>query len=136
MSSNWENPELARILASLVTVAEQLNSDDDETEQARFEAEIARKNRSGERGRDWMTLQGRIDLGQTTLAEVMSGADSSPEAQRVTQLSRKNLAALQKQMAEDAAEKDDALDPMAENEVILAEMHQRIQEIKSRFRIG
>ncbi len=43
----------------------------------------ARARRDGDHGPAWQQLQQRIDLNQTTLRDVLTGVDHSPEAQEV-----------------------------------------------------
>jgi hypothetical protein len=47
--------------------------------------------REGRMGRDWQQVQARIDAGQTRLEDVFSGADTSPAAVNLRQLSEQNL---------------------------------------------
>jgi hypothetical protein len=44
---------------------------------------LATARRAGEHGRDWQVLQQRMDLGQTTLDDILSGVDLSEEAKAV-----------------------------------------------------
>lgn len=62
--------------------------------QVKNEAKRAQDARQGKLGPDWQTVQRRIDREETTLAEVFSGADTTPAATRLRDLSRKNLAAM------------------------------------------
>lgn len=50
-----------------------------------LEARRAAAARRGELGPDWLVLQRRIDAGHTSLAAVISGTDTSPEARRVAE---------------------------------------------------
>ena len=50
--------------------------------------------RSGTLGSDWQEVQRRIDSGQTSLAEVFSGADGTPAALRLRVQSRATIEAL------------------------------------------
>jgi hypothetical protein len=72
---------------------------------ARDEARASAARR-GELGRDWQDVQARIDAGQTTLAEVFSGADGSPAAARLRHQSRATIEAteLPDDLAEEIAE--------------------------------
>ncbi|QEW00725.1 hypothetical protein F6J84_11860 [Microbacterium caowuchunii] len=84
---------------------------------------FARRARSGALGREWSVLQGRIDLGETTLAAIMSGDDPSPEAQAVREASRARLAALtdaERERAEQAGEPDPAAELARDRERLLA----------------
>lgn len=44
---------------------------------------IAQERRSGSAGRDWRVLQQRMDLGETSMEAILSGADESEEAAAV-----------------------------------------------------
>jgi hypothetical protein len=94
-------------------MAEQLMAmfrDDDERTALRAQAEDdalaeadrdrAERARSGELGPEWRIVQGRIDLGQTTVEAVFSGEDASLEAEALRQTSRRNLTALRETLAE------------------------------------
>ncbi len=52
-------------------------------------AEAARR---GELGPHWQRLQQRIDLGETTVAAIMTGVDMSPDAQAIREIMVGNLA--------------------------------------------
>jgi hypothetical protein len=41
---------------------------------------VEQARRDGEHGKDWKVIQQKIDLGQTTLDDVLTGVDHSPEA--------------------------------------------------------
>jgi hypothetical protein len=62
----------------------------------------AAEARRGKLGADWQTVQRRIDREETTLADVFSGADTTPAATRLRELSRRNLAALKESWQKDA----------------------------------
>jgi hypothetical protein len=47
--------------------------------------------RRGDLGPDWQRVQRRIDTGRTTLADVFTGQDDSPEARRLAERSRETL---------------------------------------------
>jgi hypothetical protein len=59
------------------TIAEAAKERADATES---KDEREKERRSGEHGRDWQTLQQRIDMGKTTEQDITSGVDHSPEA--------------------------------------------------------
>ncbi|MDR2374408.1 MAG: hypothetical protein LBD77_10040 [Bifidobacteriaceae bacterium] len=54
-------------------------------------AEAVRKRRSGESGRAWQRLQQRIDMGTTSLEDVMMGMDHSRDAMEVRDDLTENL---------------------------------------------
>ncbi|RAX22944.1 MULTISPECIES: hypothetical protein [unclassified Actinomyces] len=90
-----------------------------ETEQERFdqqEEERARMARSGELGEDWRRIQNRIDAGQTTVMDVLSGADRSPEARRLREQAERNMRSLRSQWREQqrSGRGDTPLDQMDE----------------------
>ncbi|QGQ19852.1 hypothetical protein GC089_12275 [Cellulomonas sp. JZ18] len=61
-------------------------------EDARADEERAQAARSGALGREWQVVQQRVDLGRTTLADVFSGVDTSPQARALRELSAQRLA--------------------------------------------
>jgi hypothetical protein len=78
----------------------------DEAEEAmRAEADQARaeRARAGELGPEWRVVQGRIDLGQTSIEAVFSGEDTSLEAEKLRQLATRNLTALRDSWTEGEA---------------------------------
>ncbi|SDN49709.1 hypothetical protein SAMN05216355_10536 [Actinomyces ruminicola] len=90
-----------------------------ETEQERFdqqEEERARMARSGELGEDWRRIQSRIDAGQTTIMDVLSGADRSPEARHLREQAERNMRSLRSQWREQqrSGRTDTPLDQMDE----------------------
>ncbi|KQO95843.1 hypothetical protein [Leifsonia sp. Leaf264] len=70
------------------------------------DAERARAARSGELGPHWRAVQQRIDLGQTTLADVMSGADDSTAARALRTSTRQGLDAAVERERDLAAEEE------------------------------
>ncbi|QAY62179.1 hypothetical protein ET495_01565 [Xylanimonas allomyrinae] len=62
--------------------------------------EAAASRRKGEQGQDWQRLQQRIDLRQTTLADIVSGVDRSAEARRVRQHVIANLVVAKEKAAQ------------------------------------
>ena len=64
-------------------------------EDAVRDAARAAAARRGELGPDWLSVQRRVDAGQTTLAAVFGGADGSPAAVRLRDLSRARLDAVE-----------------------------------------
>lgn len=92
MSVGDEMAQIHELLADLRAATEQLVEDQREIEQERevmaqesTEAEEDRASaaRSGEHGDDWQRVQRRIDAGQTSLQDVLTGVDESPEARRI-----------------------------------------------------
>lgn len=124
---------LDAIAQELQDLADELNEEDIDAEQRIFEEELARRNRSGERGRDWAEIQQRIDINQTSLNAVLTGEDTSPAARRVMAHAQKNLSGLRDHMVEEAAQDEEAIDPLAKTSELLEEIDRKVNEIKSRF---
>ena len=77
-------------------------------EKSETQAGVEAARRSGEQGRQWQLVQQRIDLGKTTMADVVNGVDHSPEAVAVRQLITKALPAARAQFAEQAEELEES----------------------------
>jgi hypothetical protein len=99
--------------------------------EARKEAdeETADARRRGDHGRDWQTLQQRIDLNRTTLWDILTGVDPSEEARAVRKLAQERMvearraciaAADEDEVAESLAAARDAQRRLA---AMLAELH-------------
>lgn len=106
-------PELESMLEELRDVMDELERAEEEDArrgQARGESdeeadeERAERARSGELGPDWQRIQKRIDEGKTTLLDVFTGDDSSPEAQKLRDQASANLGRLHDQWAKEAEE--------------------------------
>lgn len=106
---SFERTEIDELLADIRAATEDARQTAQEqaAERERFaqesremDAERAAAARRGEHGRDWQDLQGRIDRGETTLAAVLSGADDSPLAQRIQDVTAQNLVTITAEMAE------------------------------------
>jgi hypothetical protein len=67
---------------------------------AEHEERRAAAARDGELGPDWRVLQQRIDAGRTTLADVLTGRDGSPEAGRVLDGAMERLVELRGELQE------------------------------------
>lgn len=61
---------------------------------------IAASRRRGEHGRDWQILQQRMDFGQTTLSDIMSGVDHTSEAAGIRSAIEFQLPEMQKAFAD------------------------------------
>jgi hypothetical protein len=57
--------------------------------------------RRGDLGPEWQRVQRRIDAGRTTLADVFTGQDTSPEARRIAEQSRGTLRGARKAAEDD-----------------------------------
>lgn len=91
MSAN-EARYLAQLESTVASLERQVTEARREMEER--QTDRAAEARSGRMGRDWQAVQARIDAGRTTLADVFGGRDDSPEAARLLELSRRNLARL------------------------------------------
>ncbi len=105
-----ESLYLAQLESSMAPLTRMVADAKQELEQS--QADRAEPARSGALGKDWQTIQKRIDSGETTLADVFTGRDGSPEAGRLVQLSRDNLATL----AEESEPPDDFKEELAAQE--------------------
>lgn len=111
MSTNSnEASYLARLESSISSLQRMVADAKQELEQS--QADRAQDARSGALGKDWQAIQHRIDSGETTLADVFTGRDGSPEAGRLVQLSRETLATL----AEEGEAPEELKDELAAQE--------------------
>lgn len=113
-------------------LVEQLNAEiASDAEKSRADDEkLAAAARRGDNGPEWRRIQERIDLGQTTLADVFTGSDSSTDATILVARSQQSLSTLSDELA-DAAENDpEAFDPTAEAEELAAEMQRRVAAVQ------
>jgi hypothetical protein len=90
------------ILADTRRDAERVAREDAERDEQRATAA-----RDGSLGRDWQSVQRRIDAGQTSLAAVFGGEDQSPAASRLRDRSRATIEAME--LPDDVAEEVAAL---------------------------
>lgn len=100
---------LSQKLGALSAVREEMVADTALTavEDAKHEEARAEAARSGKLGPAWLKVQQKVDLGQTTLSDVFSGRDDSPEAIALVASSRAKLVETSIQM--DEAEDEDPL---------------------------
>jgi hypothetical protein len=110
------DPDLARLEALLGTLEREARASERElAESDRVRAAAAREGRLGP---EWQVVQRRIDAGETTVLDVFSGRDESPEARRLREMSSANLQALRDSMpealAEEVEDSDEAFDRMRE----------------------
>jgi hypothetical protein len=101
---------LAQLESSISSLQRMVADAKQELEQS--QADRAQDARSGALGKDWQAIQARIDSGETTLADVFTGRDGSPEAGRLVQLSRDNLATL----AEESEQPEELKEELAAQE--------------------
>ncbi|MGI8701067.1 MAG: hypothetical protein ACR2JU_07650 [Nocardioidaceae bacterium] len=107
MSSENEQAYLARLEATIQSL--QRSAQESGRELAESQRERAGEARSGAMGPDWQDVQRRIDAGQTSLADVFTGRDDSPAAQRLVRLSQENLT----RMAEEVQPPPEVVDELA-----------------------
>lgn len=78
---------------------------------AESDEQHAEQARAGALGPDWRVVQGRIDLGRTTLKAVFSGEDASPEAERLRAVARRNLEELRESWSAEERDEGDSAPP-------------------------
>lgn len=107
-----EREELQRILGRMAQATREL----DESTQTQLadlrrqrevwaeqDAERAKLARRGDLGPNWQRLQRRLDLNETSMSDIVSGDDASPEAVAIRQAAREKAAEL---YAQQVAERD------------------------------
>ena len=116
MAYEHEFQELERIVRGMQDTADELqrSAREQSVELARWREEMAGADddragraRRGEMGPDWVRLQQRVDLGQTSVEAIMSGQDESREAERVRAQSQRGADAVRAKMEDDLQEEDD-----------------------------
>lgn len=110
-------------------------------ETARFEREqaddagtrdaMAEERRSGRAGREWQVLQQRIDLGQTTFLDIVSGVDQSEEARAVREQLGAQLPGMREQFVEalDEPEEEAVVDELERARAELAATVEELQQL-------
>jgi len=83
---------LARIRAAVAEFERRSHAD--EARDSERSAQTAALARDGALGADWKRVQERVDRGETTLADVFTGRDGSPEAAALAKSSRENMAGI------------------------------------------
>lgn len=96
---------------------------------AKWDLERAEQARSGALGPDWSVVQGRIDLGQTSLQAVFSGEDASPEAERLRDVATRNLEELRASWEEEKTEDEGEDAPPTPDELF----EQTLRDSRARF---
>lgn len=94
---------------------------------AQWESQRAQAARSGAMGAQWKAVQQRIDAGQTTMVDVMTGVDSSVEATSLRDMSHRNLSTLREQW--DESDEDAEPTPAARLGAAAADSERRRQEL-------
>lgn len=127
----------ARLEASLSTISDTVASfQAAQREYAASDAEAEEKRakaaRSGELGADWQKVQQRIDLKETTLADVFTGRDDSPEARALLATARTTITEVSKELDREA-ELDPEETPIEEVQRMQAEFEARMAELQRRI---
>lgn len=116
MSEATPDP-LARLEALIGTLEREERASRRELEDS--ERERGAAAREGRMGPEWQAVQRRIDAGETTLLDVFSGRDESPQARQLRELSAANLRSLRDEMPESLADEvddsDEAFDRMRDH---------------------
>lgn len=107
-------------LAARAATADAVRADPDDAH--------AEQARAGALGPDWRVVQGRIDLGRTTLKAVFSGEDTSPEAERLRAVARRNLEELRESWSAEESDEGEHAPPAPD--VIFA---QTLRDSRARF---
>jgi len=96
--------------------------------QEKFESDA----RTGALGVEWQRVQQRIDLGQTTLADVMSGADETQAARALRDRAESRLTELHDELVieEESDETDD--DPLTQVTQMQRDLAARLEELRIR----
>ncbi|MBX3094810.1 MAG: hypothetical protein KF680_09800 [Cryobacterium sp.] len=93
-----------------------------------------RAARSGELGTAWQKVQQRIDLNQTTLDDVFSGRDESPEARQLVQQSQRASRQLHEQFAQEAIDDPDSDNPLTELSQLQRDLQQKLDTLNERVK--
>ncbi len=127
----------ARLEASLSTISDTVASfQAAQREYAASDAEAEEKRakaaRAGELGADWQKVQQRIDLKETTLADVFTGRDDSPEARALLATARTTITEVSKELDREA-ELDPEETPIEEVQRMQAEFEARMAQLQRRI---
>lgn len=126
-----------RLEASLATISDTVASiQEAQREYAASDAEAEEKRakaaRAGELGADWQKVQQRIDLKETTLADVFTGRDDSPEARALLATARTTITEVSKELDREA-ELDPEETPIEEVQRMQAEFEARMAALQRRI---
>lgn len=126
----------AAIDAAIAANTATLEAETDRFERERPERDesmdaMAEERRSGRAGRDWQVVQQRIDLGQTTFEDVVSGVDQSDEATAAREQLAAQLPAARTRFVEafDDPEEEAAVDELARSRAELAATVEELQQV-------
>lgn len=106
---------------------------ENQLERGEAEEALAKQSRNGERGSDWQVLQSKIDLNQTSLSDVLGGADLSPHAVRIRALLSSNIDQLNERIEILVEDDPDETSPRAEASELLEQMQDRVRDFQQRF---
>lgn len=133
-----EQQDIESILAEIRAATEEIRGQTRDVE-AEFEAEkeksrdeddaLAEARRKGQHGRDWQLVQQKIDMGRTTMDDVVSGVDLSDEARAIRREMQKTLPAARAQFAAEA-EAEETEDGISQIEKTQAELAQAIAQLR------
>lgn len=99
---------------------------------AEAEEKRAKAARSGELGADWQKVQQRIDLKTTTLADVFTGRDDSPEARALLGAARAKITEVSQELDREAEGSEEET-PIEEVQRMQAEFQSRMAELQRRI---
>jgi hypothetical protein len=99
---------------------------------AEAEEKRAKAARSGELGADWQKVQQRIDLKTTTLADVFTGRDDSPEARALLGAARAKISEVSQELDREAEGSEEET-PIEEVQRMQAEFQSRMAELQRRI---
>lgn len=130
-----EREELQRILARMARATQELDEmtrvqvvdlQRQRAVWAEEDAERAKQARRGELGPQWQRLQARIDLDETSIADIVSGLDDSPEAAAIRQKASERASELYAEQVADL-ESDEPNEMQSELTAVRAEV-ERLRE--------
>ncbi len=103
---------IERLQAANAELDAEIEAERSQNDEAR--QNLAERARKGELGADWQRVQQRIDLGETSLEAVFSGADESQAARALRERSQANLGELAEEWRrEDETDDGDEPSPAA-----------------------
>lgn len=114
-------------LASLQETQREYAASDAEAEEKR-----AKAARAGELGADWQKVQQRIDLKTTTLEDVFTGRDDSPEARALLGAARAKITEVSQELDREAEDSEEET-PVEEVQRMQAEFQARMAELQRRI---
>jgi len=131
--------EIADVLESIRASTREIQAFTRETNEKRAEDRKAfaeangvmeKERRSGKHGRDWQLVQERIDMGRTTLDDVVNGVDLTPEAHAVRTKMGGVLAEAREQL-KDAVESDEGENDYKKVQRAQAELARTLEQMRT-----